>query len=62
MFNKDKIIFTNHPHMKGYAKLRNLSQAGIVLKLGGSAQLNSHEFEKFQHHAEKNGMKVFWIS
>lgn len=62
MFKKNKIVFVNHPHMKGYAKLNNLSQSSLVFQLGGSLQLTSHEFEKFQASAEKKGVQVFWIS
>lgn len=61
MFKKNKIVFVNHPHSKGYAKLNDLKQSNLVFKLGGSTQLNSSEFENFQKKAEKNGVEVFWI-
>lgn len=61
MFKKNKIVFANHPHMKGYAKLTNLTQSVLVFQLGGSIELNSNEFEKFQSNAAKKGIKVFWL-
>lgn len=62
MFKKNKIVFINHPYLKGYAKLKDVSQSPIVIQHGGFPQLNSHEFEKFQEKAEKKGFEVLWIS
>lgn len=62
MLKSKKIVFISHPHMKGYAKLDNLEQAPYVRKLGGSVQVNSEEFEKFQEKAAKEGVQVYWIS
>lgn len=62
MLKSKKIVFISHPHMKGYARLDNLSQAQLVHKLGGSIQVNSSEFEKFQAKAEKEGVQVYWIN
>ncbi len=62
MFKKNKIVFINHPHSKGYAKLKDVAQSNLVFKLGGTTQLNSMEFEKFQEKAATKGVEVFWIS
>lgn len=56
MLKSKKIVFISHPHMKGYAKLDNLEQAPYVRQLGGSVQVNSAEFEKFQEKAAKEGV------
>lgn len=62
MFKKNKIVFINHPYLKGYAKLKDVNQSNIVIQHGGFTQLTSHEFEKFQAKAEKKGLEVLWLS